>query len=102
MRERTYAGLADDLKAGISATTRIVLDARVFGLIDEDEDCKGWLPGGMQALYDKVTVTWDKYGCLPSGLPDDLARRHAQIYQDAIKIARANGWSGSDATDFET
>ncbi len=92
---RVYAGLFDDKYGGMTNLGQIVKDAWVFGLIAETETCKGWTAGQMQALYDKVSVEWDKYVHLPSRLPPDLAERHTRIYNDAIARARALGW---DAT----
>ena len=91
--EQKYAGLEAELARGMSPTAKIVLDARVFGLISEDETCKGWLLGRLEALYDQVSREWDAYGHLPSRLPDELRARHAKIYQAAIKTARGQGWN---------
>ena len=92
MNEKTYPGLDEDLKLGMTSMAKIILDARVFGLIPDDETCKGWTVGGILALYDKTTRAWEPFGSLPSRLPEDLARRHRQIFDAAIKTAKENGW----------
>ncbi len=90
--EQRYAGLDAELAKGLSPTAKIVLDARVFGFIADDETCKGWPLGRLQALYDQVSRKWDDYAHLPSRLPEDLRTRHSEIYAAAIKTARAQGW----------
>ena len=87
-----YAGLDADLAQGMTQTARIILDAKVFGLIPDRETCADWQMGRLQALLEQVNQKWDSYGHLPSALPDDLRARHQQIYADAVKTARANGW----------
>lgn len=95
---QTYPGLHAD-KHGITQLGRIVLDARVFGLIDETEDCAGWTLGRMQALMNQVDAAWDGYGNLPSRLPPDLAARHARIYAAAIERATGLGWNAELGDD---
>jgi len=87
-----YAGLDQD-SHGITQLGRIVLDARVFGLIAADEECAGWDLGRMQLLANQVEVRWDAFGNLPSRLPDDLRARHAEIYGRAMADARQRGWN---------
>lgn len=86
-----YPGLEND-SHGITQLGRIVLDARVFGLIAEEENCAGWDLQRMQLLTNRVEGQWDEYGSLPSRLPDDLRARHAEIYARATERARARGW----------
>jgi hypothetical protein len=86
-----YVGLNQD-RHGITQLGRIVLDAQVFGLIPEHEDCAGWDLGRMQALMERVHAEWDRYGNLPSRLPEALRTRHAAIYARAMEAARARGW----------
>ena len=88
-----YVGFEEDIKNGMTTTVKIILDARVFGFIEEDQNCDGWLGTGILALQEKVADAWDKNGFLPSRLPDDLRKRHAKIYEEAIKTARINGWN---------
>lgn len=87
-----YIGYDEDIKNGMTTTVKIILDARVFGLIKEDQNCDGWLGAGILALQEKVTDAWDENGLLPSRLPDNLRERHMRIYEEAIKAARTNGW----------
>ncbi|MEZ5449556.1 MAG: hypothetical protein R3E89_11400 [Thiolinea sp.] len=49
-------------------------------------------------MLHKVNAEWDKYGCLVSNLPPELAERHQRIYEAAIIKARAAGWSGETET----
>jgi hypothetical protein len=86
-----YVGLDQD-RHGITQLGRIVLDARVFGLIPETQDCAGWSIGQMQVLKNKVEQLWDQYGNLPSALPPELAERHNRVYAEAITRAKARGW----------
>jgi len=94
----TYSGLNKD-SHGITQLGRIVLDARVFSIIADTEDCIGWDMGRMQPLMDKVSEQWDKYSNLPSRLPQDLQRRHSEIYAAAMARARNSGWNPELADD---
>ena len=89
---KTYAGLNSD-SHGLTPTGRAVLDARVFGLIADAEDCAGWDVGRMQGLITRVEQEWDRHGGLPSALPPDLAARHRRIYDEAIIAAGHRGWN---------
>ena len=91
MKDNAYVGLRND-KHGMTQLGRIVLDGRLFGFIPEAEDCAGWELGRMQALMDRVQDEWDKHGNLPSRLPDELRRRHADLYAEAMDTARRRGW----------
>ena len=93
-----YIGIDDDLFGGMTTIGKMIRDARVFGLIEETETCKGWNLAGINALLDKVNAEWDKYGCLVSRLPKDLFDRHQRIHDEAVKKAKELGWSG----DYET
>lgn len=86
-----YVGLDQD-RHGMTRLGRVVLDARVFGLIPETQDCAGWSSGQMQALMSKVEQLWDRYGNVPSALPPELAERHNRVYAEAIARAKARGW----------
>jgi hypothetical protein len=90
--EPQYPGLDEDENGGMTHLGQIVKDAWVFGLLPETEQCAGWSRSRMQALYQQVTVEWDRYGNLPSRLPPELAERHARIYGEAMQRARAQGW----------
>lgn len=89
-----YVGLEIDLAQGdgLTAVAKIVLDARLFGFISDDETCKGWPAGKIQELYDRVTKAWEPYGNLPSQLPPELREKHGQLYDPAILSARQSGW----------
>lgn len=96
-----YVGIDEDLFAGMTNIGKVIRDAWVFGLIPETETCKGWNNQGIEALLQKVDAEWDKYGCLVSGLPEELFERHQRIYSDAVRKAREQGWSGEFETDDE-
>ncbi|MCF6255521.1 MAG: hypothetical protein L3J98_12215 [Gammaproteobacteria bacterium] len=89
-----YIGLDNDMNGGMTNVGKIIRDAWVFELIPETETCEGWTLGGIDALLQKVNAEWDKYGCMVSQLPEPLATRHREIYEQAIQKAKASGWSG--------
>ena len=91
MKDATYAGLRND-KHGMTQLGRIVLDGWLFGFIPGIEDCAGWDLGRMQALMERIQDQWDSYGNLPSRLPQELRRRHTQLYDAAMTEARSRGW----------
>ena len=92
--QKCYAGIDKDIQGGMTATGKIVRDAWVFGLIPPTETFEGWRTAGIEDLWRKVSAEWDKYGFLPSNLPDDLRARFMDIQAQAILDARAAGWSG--------
>ena len=92
MRNKTYVGIDKDAKGAMNQTGNIIRDAWLFGLIPETETCEGWNVQGIDALYDKVTGEWDKYGHLVSNLPPELRERHQRIYDAAVARARELGW----------
>ena len=92
-REKTYIGIDKDEYGGMSPTGNIIRDAWVFGILPEEETCEGWSIGRIEGLYDKVTAAWAPHGHLVSNLPPELKARHQRIYDEAIKRARAQGWS---------
>ncbi len=96
-----YVGIDNDINGGMTTIGKIIRDARVFGLIDESETCEGWNLAGIDALLQKVNAEWDKYGCLVSNLPEELATRHREIHGAAFEKARAAGWSGEIETGDE-
>ena len=100
-RPDTYVGIDNDVNGGMTTIGKLIRDARVFGLLDETETCKGWNFAGVDALLDKVNIEWDKYGCLVSHLPEDLFERHQRIHDEAIKQAKEAGWSGENETEDE-
>lgn len=96
-----YIGIDNEINGGMTTIGKIIRDAWVFGLIPETETCQNWNLAGLDALLQKVNAEWDKYGCLVSHLPADLAERHQRIHGAAIEGARAKGWSGEHETDDE-
>lgn len=99
MAQRIYEGIDKDPKGAMNPTGNIIRDAWVFGLIPETETCAGWTVQGVEALYEKVTREWDKYGHLVSNLPPDLAQRHRSIYDAAIARAKTLGWDPDNALE---
>jgi len=100
-RPDRYVGIDNDIHGGMTSIGKLIRDAWVFGLIPETETCKGWNLAGIDALLQKVNAEWDKYGCLVSHLPQELAERHSRIHGAAIAKAKAAGWRGEFETDDE-
>ncbi len=92
-RDKTYVGLDADSYGGMTPTGTIIRDAKVFGLIPEDQTCEGWPVSRIEALYAQVSDAWHPYGHLASRLPEELRERHRRIYDAAILRARELGWS---------
>ena len=92
--QQRYVGIHNELNGGMTDTGKIIRDAWVFGLIPEDETCEGWLPQGIESLWEKVNAEWEKYGFLVGGLPDDVRERFMRIQADALERAKEAGWSG--------
>ncbi len=93
-RPNTYIGIDNEINGGMTNIGKIIRDAWVFGLIAETETCQGWNLAGIDALLQKVNNEWDKYGCMVSHLPPELAARHQRIHGAALTAAQAAGWSG--------
>ncbi len=91
---RRYVGIHNDLKGGMTDTGKIIRDAWVFGFIPEEETCEGWTAGGIEDLWRKNNVEWEKYGFLVSNLPDALKTRFLEIHDAAVSRAKAAGWDG--------
>ena len=92
MTDLKYAGIDQDKDNGLTHLGRIVRDAWIFGILPETETCAGWDHSQMQVLYEKVYAAWEPYAHLPSRLPEELQKRHAQIYNQAIVMAKDKGW----------
>lgn len=92
MSATIYVGLEQDLANGLTPLARVVLDARLFGLVAADESCSGWEPGRMQQLYERVFAAWEPYGHMPGNLPDGVREQHARMYSQSIEFARSAGW----------
>lgn len=97
-KQDKYVGINNEIQGGMTTIGKIIRDAWVFELIPETETCEGWNLAGIDALLDKVNKEWDKYNCLVSYLPPELAERHKRIHDEAIKKAREAGWSGESET----
>ena len=89
---KTYPGLENDINGGMTMIGNIIRDAWLFGILPETETCEGWPISRIDAVHQQVTAEWDKYGCMVSRLPDDLLKRHRQIYDEAMARARSLGW----------
>ncbi len=96
-----YVGINNELNGGMTTIGKLIRDAWVFGLIPESETCEGWNLAGIDSLLQKVNTEWDRYGCLVSQLPKELAERHHRIHNQAIVQAKAVGWNGEAETDDE-
>jgi hypothetical protein len=94
-----YVGIENDLFGGMTDQGRIIRDAWVFGVLPESQGCAGWTLGQIQDLHEKVYAEWEKYGHLPSRLPDDLRVRYMEVYEQAVQRARAHGWDPELADD---
>ncbi|HID45812.1 MAG TPA: hypothetical protein EYP34_08665 [Chromatiaceae bacterium] len=97
----TYVGIHKDINGGMTTIGKLIRDAWVFGLLNEEETCEGWTLPRIDALLQQVNAEWDKYGCLVSNLPPELFERHQHIHGDAMKKAMAAGWSGEIETGDE-
>ena len=89
---KTYVGLDNDINGGMTMIGNMIRDAWVFEILPETEKCEGWEISRIDAIHQQVNAEWDKYGCLVSGLPEDLRARHKRIYDEAITQAKAKGW----------
>lgn len=92
-KQQIYIGIDQDENGGMTQLGRIVMDAWIFNILPESEKCKGWNASQMQNLYEKVYAAWEPYAHLPSRLPDELRQRHTEIYAQAIRDAKNNGWN---------
>ena len=96
-----YVGIDNDINGGMTTIGKLIRDAWLFDVIPETETCEGWNLAGIDALLQKVNTEWDKYGCLVSYLPEELAQRHRTIYEKAKQRAQEAGWSGELETEDE-
>ena len=92
MKDNIYVGLENDDWGGMTPIGNVIRDAWLFGILPESQTCENWTMGQIQAIHQQVMAEWDKYGCVPSGLPDDLKKRHAEYSDAAVKRARDLGW----------
>lgn len=96
-----YIGINNEINGGMTPIGKIIRDAWVFEIIEETQTCEGWNLAGIDSLLQKVNDEWDKYGCMVSNLPTDLAERHYRIHDIAIQSAKNSGWSGETETNDE-
>jgi hypothetical protein len=92
-KNKQYSGIHQDPAGAMNPTGNIIRDAWLFGLIPETETCEGWTLQGIDSLYDKVSLAWEKYGHKVSALPPELRERHSRIYTAAVERARQLGWN---------
>ncbi len=93
---KPYVGIYNDEYGGMTDTGKIIREAWVFGLIPEEETCEGWLPAGLENLWQQVQDEWSKYGFRVSNLPDELRQRFDRIQREALERAKAAGWNPED------
>jgi len=91
-KTKRYSGIDKDPTGAMNPTGNIIRDAWLFNLIPETETCEGWTIQGIDALYDKVTQEWEKYGYRIADLPAELQERHQRIYSEATVRAKTLGW----------
>lgn len=92
--QKRYVGIDNEINSGMTDTAKIIRDAWVFGLIPETETCQGWLAAGVEDLWRRVNLEWEKHGFLVGNLPPDLRERFERIHNEAMERARADGWQG--------
>ena len=102
IKKGIYSGIDKDINGGMTSIGKIICDAKVFGLLKDDETCEGWNLSRLDVLMHQVDAEWDKYECMVSRLPEDLFERHNRIYKEALERAKAAGWSGETETDDES
>lgn len=90
---RKYVGIHNDVNGGMTDTGKIIRDAWAFGIIPETETCEGWLVQGIEDLWNKVSVEWEKYGYLVGNLPPELQQTYLRIQTEAFERARQAGWN---------
>jgi hypothetical protein len=99
--DRRYVGIFNDHEGGMTDSGKIIRDAWVFGLIPETETCEGWMVQGIQTLWEKIDLEWEKYGFLVNNLPPELRERFDRIQSDALVRAKKLGWDPNHALDNE-
>lgn len=94
-----YVGIDKDLNGGMTDTGKIIRDAWAFGLIEESENCEGWLSQGIEDLWRRVNAQWERYGFRVGNMPDELRARYLRIQDEAVARARAAGWDPEPLDD---
>ncbi|MGA1181193.1 MAG: hypothetical protein ACO3U1_11390 [Marivivens sp.] len=92
--DKRYVGIDKDINGGMTTTGKIIRDAWIFGILPETETCEGWLPQGIETLWEKVNAEWEKYGFRVGAMPDDLREKFLRMQAEALECAKAAGWSG--------
>jgi len=92
MKEKKYVGIHKDINGGMTDAGRIIRDAWAFELIPESETCEGWQGAGIEDLWRKVDLEWEKYGFSVNKLPDATRERYLRIQQQAFERAKQQGW----------
>jgi len=92
--DKRYVGIDKDINGGMITTGKIIRDAWIFGILPETETCEGWLPQGIETLWEKVNAEWEKYGFRVGAMPDDLREKFLRVQAEALECAKAAGWSG--------
>lgn len=87
-----YVGINNDHDGGMTDTGKIIRDAWVFEIIPETETCEGWPYAGIQSLWDKTSVEWEKYGFLVNNMPPEMQQRFERIQREAFEHAKKSGW----------
>ena len=70
--KKPYVGIDKDTDGGMTVAGRIIRDAWAFGIIPETETCAGWNTQGLEDLWNKTHVEWEKYGRQVNQLPEDI------------------------------
>jgi|TARA_R110000850_G_scaffold112821_5_gene227181 hypothetical protein len=90
--QKRYVGIDKEINGGMTDTGKIIRDAWVFGLIPETETCEGWVVQGLEDLWRKVNLEWEKYGFRVANLPPEMQQKFMCIHDAAINQAKQSGW----------
>ncbi|MAK66222.1 MAG: hypothetical protein CMH21_06760 [Methylophaga sp.] len=90
--QKRYVGIDKEINGAMTDTGKIIRDAWVFGLIPETETCEGWLAAGLEDLWRKVNLEWEKYGFRVANLPPEMQQNFMRIHNSAFAQARQAGW----------
>lgn len=88
----TYVGIDNEINAGMTDTAKIIRDAWAFGIIPETETCEGWMAAGIEDLWRKNQLEWEKVGFRVGAMPEEVRERFLRIQQHAVVQAREQGW----------
>ena len=96
---KKYMGIHNDDFGGMTDEGKVIRDAWVFGFIPETETCEGWLLQGIQSLWEKTHVEWEKHGFLVSNLPPETREKFDRIQSEALARAKEKGWNPSEEVE---